>query len=147
MDQDSHIDLDEVRRGIESAEVIALYFPYFRRTLLLDTRSTPVDPPLVRVTEMVRSADERVKALRRMRPRFPRPRAITLIPWPRFVSSAKETGVWQLLVDRLTAAGGAEVVLERCYRELLREERGEFCRAVTGEGYQTLWERTRRSEV
>ncbi|MBI2761002.1 MAG: hypothetical protein HYX51_06210 [Chloroflexi bacterium] len=149
MDQDFHLDVDEVRRSIDAAEVIALYFPYFRKTLLLDTRSTRVDPPMARVVDMVRSAEERLETLRRLRPRFARPKAIILVPWPRFVSSVKQSGVWQIVVERLVSAGDpdAEVALERCYRELLREERAELRRAVTGDGYQTMWERTRKSEV
>src|SRR4051812_28678607 len=95
MDQDFHLDLDDVRRNIEAAEVVSLYFPYFRKTLLIDSRCSRVDPPMARVVDMVRSADERLEALRRLRPRFGRPKAITLIPWPRFVVSAKESGMWQ----------------------------------------------------
>lgn len=143
MDQDTHLDLDEVRRAIEGADVIGLYFPYFRKTLLLDARSSDVDGPMVRVVPMVRSAAERLETLRRLRPRFGRPRGVTLIPWPRFVASTKQLGVWQLMLERLAGAGeaNAEVVLERCYRELMREEQAEFRRAVTGDGYHTLWER------
>jgi hypothetical protein len=142
MDQEPHIDVDEVRRNLERSEVIALFFPHFRKTLLLDIRTSDVDPPMARVVPMVRSAEERVAEVCRLRPRFARPGSITLIPWPRYVASIKRLGVWQLVVDRLTGAGatGAEVVLERCYRELLREERAEYIRAVTGEGYQTLWQ-------
>lgn len=146
MDQEFHVDVEEVRRSVEAAEVISLYFPYFRKTLLIDSRVSDVDPPMVRVVEMVRSADERLKELRRLRPRFGRPKAITLIPWPRFVTSVKTQGVWQILLDRLTASGGPALgtALERCYRELLREERAELRRAITGEGYRALWERVRR---
>lgn len=143
MDQEFHIDVDEVRRTLDRAEVVALYFPYFRKTLLLDRRHSPADPPLARVVPMVNSAQERLESLRRLRPRFGRPESLALIPWPRSVASAKRLGVWQMVVERFVAAGGqqCEVVLERCYRQLLREERLEFRRAVAGEGYQTLWQR------
>lgn len=143
MDQEFHIDVDEVRLTLDRAEVISLFFPYFRKTLLLDTRRSRVDPPMVRVVPMVASSKERVESLRRLRPRFERPESIALISWPRFVASVKTLGVWQMIVERLTRAGGpqCEVALERCYRELVRQERAEFRRAVTGEGYQTLWQR------
>jgi hypothetical protein len=144
VDQESQIDVDEVRRNLDRSEVVALFFPQFQKTLLLDTRSSAADAPMACVVPMVRSAEERITELRRLRPRFDRPASITLIPWSRYVSSIKRLGVWQLVVERMTAAGdeNAEVVLERCYRELLREERAEQHRAVVGEGYQTLWERT-----
>jgi hypothetical protein len=144
MDQEHHIDVDEVRRNLERSEVIALFFPQFHKTLLLDTRSSANEPPLACVVPMVRSAEERVAELRRMRPQFGRPSSLTLIPWSRYVPSIKRLGVWQLFIDRLAAAGdeNAELVLERCYRELLREERAEYLRAILGDGYQTLWERS-----
>lgn len=149
MDQEFHIDVDEVRLNLNRSEVVALFFPTFHKTLLLDLRSNGSDPPMATVVPMVRSADERVAELQRLRPRFGRPKSISLIPWPRYVSSVKRLGVWQLVVDRLASAGAsaAEVTLERCYRELLREERAESARAVTGDGYQTLWSRTQAFEA
>lgn len=144
MEQDFSVDLDEVRQNFAAADVIALYFPLFRQTLLLDVRSSAVDPPLVRVVPMARSVEERVEAVRRLRPRLGRPDAIALLAWPRRVAGVKAAGVWQLLADRLAEAGmaNAELVLERCYRELLGAERTEFSRAIRGEGYRTLWQRT-----
>lgn len=72
-----------------------------------------------------------------------------MIPWPRFVSSAKALGLWQAIVDRMSGTGWrqAEASLERCYRELLAEERAELQRACTGDGYRTIWEQPRRSSV
>lgn len=143
MEQSFSYDLDEVRQHFEAAEVIALYFPLLRRTLLVDTRASALDPPLATVVPMVRSVEERVEAVRRLRPRFGRPEAIALLAWPRHVAGVKAAGIWQLLTDRLTAAGedSAELVLERCYRHLLSAERAEFQRAIRGEGYRTLWQR------
>lgn len=145
MDQEFQIDLDEARRTIERTEVIGLFFPIFRQTLLLDTRRGDVDAPMARVVPMVQSADERLRHLRQMRPRLGRPRSMALIPWPRRVASVKTTGIWQMIVDRLLAAGlaDAEVTLERCYRELLRTEQTEFRNAVSGEGYRTVWSRSK----
>jgi hypothetical protein len=143
MEQEYPVDLDELRRTIDRADVIALFFPYFHKTLLLDTRATRVDPPMARVVPMVRTAQERMEELRRLRPRFDRPRALALIGWPRSVASVKALGVWAALVERFAAAGsdGCEATLERCYRALVREERAELRRAVRGEGYRTVWHR------
>ncbi len=143
MDQEFQVDFDEVRRTLDRAEVITLFFPYFRKSLLLDTRRSPADTPLMRVVPMVSSGEERMRSVQQMRPRLGRPESLALIPWPRYVASVKELGVWQLIVDRMIDVGGSptEVTLERCYRELLREERNEFRRAVTGEGYRSLWQR------
>lgn len=149
MDQGFHIDVDEVRRALDRADVIALFFPFMRKTLLLDTRRSRVDPPMVRVVGMVNSAEERIRSLQRLRPRFDRPEAIALIPWPGYVASIKSLRVWDLIVERLAAAGGqqCEVQLERCYRELVRLERAEFRRAILGKGYRTLWQRPAASRA
>ena len=145
MDGDMQIDVDEIRRNVNEYEVISLFFPYFRKTLLLDTRCSDADEPMVRVVPMVATPQERLESLERLRPRFGRPESMVLIPWPRFVASIKTLGIWQSVVDRLTVAGGPrfEVLLERCYRELLREERAELGRAITGEGYRALWQRSK----
>src|SRR5262249_45682795 len=36
MDQDFQLDLDELRRRLQQAEVVGFYFPFLRRTLLAD---------------------------------------------------------------------------------------------------------------
>lgn len=143
MEQEFPVDIDEIRLSVERAEAVAIFFPYVRKTLLLDTRHTVLDPPVVRVMPMVASARDRMESVRRMRPRLGPLESLAFIPWARSVASVKELGVWQLIVDRMAGAAGRgyEVALERCYRELLREERCERRRAVTGEGYETLWER------
>jgi hypothetical protein len=148
MDQEFQADLDGIRHSVEHAEVIALYFPTFRRTLLLDTRHSPVDPPLIRVMPMVANARERVESVRRLRPRLGAIESLALIPWLRSVAALKALGVWTCMVDRLVQAGGppCEVALERCYRQLVREERAEHHRAVTGEGYETIWQRSPAAE-
>lgn len=145
MEPEFNLDLDEVRRGIDAAEVISLFFPYFRKTLLLDARSNGTEGPAAWVVDMVANSDERLESLRRLRPNFEPPRALTLVPWPRFVASVKASGVWDILLDRAgrDAAHQIEPMLERCYRELLREEREEYRRAIAGIGYQTVWQRER----
>jgi hypothetical protein len=38
MDGDFRIDIDEIIRNIDSAEVISIYFPILRKAILIDTR-------------------------------------------------------------------------------------------------------------
>lgn len=142
MDSESRIDIEEVKRGIELTEIIALYFPYFRKTLLMDTRSSAVDGPMIKVVPMASSPEERLRELRRLRPRFPKPERITIIPWPKYVSSLVGLDVWDTIVRRYLEIGSPEVVrqCEACLQELYRAERDELRRAITGEGYETLWD-------
>ena len=143
MDQEFQIDLDEVRQSVTRADVVTVHFLYFRETLLLDTRKSATEAPLIRIRPAVNTIDERIKDIRGLRPRFGRPESITYIPWPKYVRSLKESGVWDVLVDRMVMAGGQEMELEmeRCYRKLRRDEWTEFRHAIMAKGYKTIWER------
>lgn len=143
LDSGEDLELDAITTNIGEAEVIALYFPVFRKTLIIDTRSNAGSGPLVCVVEMVDTTQERVRSLRRMRPQFSRPDSITMIPWQRRVETLCETGVWSAIDARLRACGGADglAAAATSLDQLRAFERREFRRAVTGERYQTLWGR------
>ncbi len=137
------IDIDAVNRNVAEAEVISIYFPRLRKTLLLDTRTTDEVGPFIAVVDMVDDASQRFLSLRKLRPQLPRPQSITLIPWVLRVDSLRQTGVWGRLVERLRSCGD-ESCLEaagRCIDELQALERLEVVRALTGEQHRTLWGR------
>ncbi len=142
MDSDFRIDIGEVLRSIDVGEVIALYFPLLRKTLLMDTRSNNVDGPMIRVVPMASSPEERFRELVRLRPRFPKPESITIIPWPKYVASLVRLEVWAHIVRRFLEIGPPEIVrrCEACLEELRKAEREEIRRAITGENYETLWD-------
>lgn len=146
MDQDFTVDLTEAGRNIAKAEVITIYFPLLRRTLLIDTRYDTEDDPLVRVVPMARSPEDRVRSLKRMRPRFPRPSSIVVIPWPKYAASLVRLGVYDKLEQRLILSGRERAVraLQSGLEELERLEREEMTAAVVSEErYHTLWRRRR----
>jgi len=143
MDSDYQLDMAEVRRHLDETQVVGFWFPLLRLTLLLDMRSTERDPPMVVVVPMVQSVDERMRSLSRLRPRFPRPESMTLIPWPRLIGALERLGVWDLIERRMEQLGG-ETLRSRCRDalvELQQAERKQVRNAITGEGYETLWER------
>jgi hypothetical protein len=143
LDSAEDIELDAIATNVAEAQVIALYFPLMRKTLLLDTRTSASDGPMVCVVEMVNTTQERVRSLRRMRPRFSRPDSITMIPWLRRVDTLRDAGVWEHIGRRLMATGGPDAVASglACLEELRAFEQREYRRAITGERYQTLWGR------
>ena len=143
MDQEFRIDLAEVRKSVMRAEVITIHFLYFRETLLLDARTSSSEGVFMRIRPAVGTVEERVKDIRSLRPRFGRPESITYIPWPKYTASLRESGIWEILVDRMVAAGGqkAEAEMERLYRRLRVDEWNEYRRAIKGEGYKTVWQR------
>lgn len=149
LDSDYRIDVSEVIRNIDGAEVIALYFPLLRRTLLMDLRTNEIDGAMIRVVPMANTPEERFQSLVKMRPRFRKPDSIVIIPWPKYVASIADLGIWDHIVRRYADTGSPSTVreCERCLRELTKMERDEIHRAISGENYETMWGKRGVSEV
>ena len=149
LDSDYRIDVSEVIRNIDGAEVIALYFPLLRKTLLMDLRTNEIDGAMIRVVPMANTPEERFQSLVKMRPRFRKPDSIVIIPWPKYVASIVDLGIWDHIVRRYADTGSPTAVreCERCMRELTKLEREEIHRAITGENYETMWGTRGVSEV
>ena len=139
------MDLQEVFQQIESAEVICFHFPYLRKTLIVDPRADVEDPPLVKLVPMAKSAEERLRSFKTLRPRFPKPEKVVIVPWPRYVESLKNLGVWPKLVGRVASDGHPEMskTFDKVMVELHELETAEFAAAITGKQYHTIWEAPR----
>ena len=137
-DDDFEHDLDEVKRNIDGAEVMSVFFPNLRRSVVIDTRTNERDGPMVRIMPMVASPQERLRSLR---PAFPRVHTLALIPWPRYVESLVNLGVWERIVNRFEEAGQSEAVAacEVVLEELRAVEKSEMASMVLGENYHTIW--------
>ena len=134
-------DIDNVIQNVSEAEVMSVFFPTFRRALIVDTRSNESAGPFVRLMPMARSPQDRMRSIRRMRPQFPRPANLTLIPWQRYVDSLVESGVWDQIVERVRQSGD-EAAVSACgdaLSELRQMERDELVSAITGRNYHTIW--------
>jgi len=137
IDDGAELDLEAVCQNIAEAEVITLYFPLLGRTLLVDARSSMDAGTMVRVVPMARDTGERLRSLRRLRPMFPRPDSITMIPWQMRVQSVVVTGVWDCLLRRIDDTAGAE----ECLAQLRMLERSEQVDAILGRRYEAIWSR------
>ena len=140
-DDDFGNDLDEIARNIDDAEVISIFFPTLRRSVVIDTRTNEHDGAMVRLMPMVASPQERLRSLRRLRPSFPRVQNLALIPWLRYVESLLKLGVWPRVVSRLESAGQDAAAAEcgEILKELQAVEKAEMASAVRGENYHTIW--------
>jgi hypothetical protein len=149
LDSDYRIDVSEVNRNLDLADVVALYFPMLRKTLLMDLRCNEIDGPMIRVVPMANTPEERFQSLLKMRPRFGRPESITIIPWPKYVGTIADLGIWDRIVRRYADTGSAATVreCEKCFSELQKLEREEIHRAITGENYETMWGQPGVAEV
>ena len=144
MDNDYPLDLDEILQTIRSADVITIRFVTVNRRLLFDSRHTEIDAPLVKLVAPAATVEERFRSLKRLRPRFRLPDKITAIWWPKYISTLVGSGVWDCLMARVAESGFARAVeeSEEVLRDLLQMERDEVRRAILGEGYQTIWQKS-----
>jgi hypothetical protein len=136
------IDLDEVRRVIDAAEVLVVRFAITDRRLLIDSRTTDEFGPLIKVVPPAANAEERFRSLKVMRPRFRSPERILKFEWPRHACSLAEAGLWDHMARRLVTLGWPETAsqCDEAYTQLVEEERLVEVAAIRGgEGFQTLW--------
>ena len=142
---DFGLDMEEVTKVIESAQVLVIRFAIVDKRLLIDTRTSEREGPLIAVVPKAGSIEERFKSLKKMRPRFSLPEKIMSFLWPRQMETFRASGLWEKIEGRLVSLGGEEM-LETCrkvFDELEREEKAEVVAAIRGgETYQSLWERS-----
>src|SRR6266545_2027866 len=144
MDNDFVLNLDDILRTIETADVVRIRFMLLDKRLLIDNRHNEFDGPLIKVVNRSGSSEESFRNLKRMRPRFPLPDKMTAIWWPKYVRTLHTTGVWDAIKGRVAQSGFTDSVrqCDEVLRELLALERQEIRNAISGEGFQTIWQRS-----
>ncbi|MDP6402498.1 MAG: hypothetical protein QF467_02995 [SAR202 cluster bacterium] len=141
MDGEFELNLDDVMKNIDTAEVMSVFFPRFRKAVVIDTRFNEREGPMVRIMPMAASPQERLRSIRRQRINFPRLHNMTVIPWPRYVESLVSLGVWDRVVRRFRGAGQEETVAtcNTVLAELRLLEKAEMAAVVIGENFHTIW--------
>ena len=141
MNSDFMFDIEGMLNSIDDADAISVFFPSFRKALVVDPRSNSRDGAMVRIMPMAASPQERLRMIRRQRPGFPRIRNLAALPWTRYVDSLIRLGVWDRLISRLERAEEYDAVdeCEKALDELRGLERAEHMNAVSGKNYRTLW--------
>jgi len=142
---DYGLDIDEVSKVIDNSQVLVVRFAIVDKRLLIDSRTSEKEGPLIAIVAKAGSIEERFKSLKKMRPLFPLPDKIMSFRWPRHMETFRNSGLWDKIESRLVSLGG-DAMAERCnevFQELAREEKTEVLAAIRGgEGYQSLWERS-----
>lgn len=142
---DYGLDIDEVTRVIDSAEVLVIRFAILDQRLLIDARTSETEGPMIAIVARAGSVDERFKSLKKLRPRFSLPDRITSFMWPRHLETFRVSGLWEKIASRMVALGGEEMAArcEEIFAQLASEEKAQVLAAIRGgEGFQSLWERT-----
>jgi len=143
LDSGIELDLERVVQNIDEADVVTIYFPLLGKTLILDTRRNEHAGPLITIVPIAQDGTDRYRSFHNLRPSFPRPQSISMIPWTHRIDSLSRLGVWSHVVARVqTIAPDPCAFIEMadtCLSELRDLEVRELLRAVSGEQYQTLW--------
>ena len=137
------VDLDEVRRVIENADVFTIGFRTFPDRLIVDTRSQGDICPMIRVVEPVATVEERFFWLGKERPAFGVPERFTFFVWPHSMRFFEESGLGDIVrqrVDSIDTDCGPQMN-EAMARLTTLERKAEFD-AITGRNYHTIWEQT-----
>jgi hypothetical protein len=146
MSDEYGVDLDEVFKVIDNADVLVVRFDIVQKRLLVDFRARPGIGPLIGLVAPAESVEDRFRSIKKLRPEFPFPERVMSFQWPRSIRVLLGSGVWQRLVDRMSVLGGNEAIdaCGRAMEQLEAEEHYEVGRAIRGaDHYQTLWERQR----
>lgn len=145
MDGQFGLNLEAVFQHIGKSETFSIAFPTLRKALVVDMRPSGEDGPFIRVMPMARSAAERLRTLKRMRPALPRAAEILVIPWPSFVDGLVRAGIWEKIRERIAASDSQSALdsLDKTFEELKSMESQEIGALLTGERYETIWAKPR----
>jgi hypothetical protein len=135
------IDLEELRRVVDNADVFTIGFRMFPERLIVDTRSADDTPPMVRIVEPVTSVEERFFWLGKERPQFSVPERFTFFIWPHSIRYLEESGLGDLIRNRVYPLDVETREIADSLAQLRRLERKAEHDAITGRNYHTLWER------
>ncbi len=107
---DYGLDLDEVARVIDAAEVLVVRFAILDKRLLIDARKSETEGPVIAVVPKASSVEERFKALKKLRPRLPLPEKIMSFMWPRQMETFLASGLWDKIEGRMVSLGGEGIM-------------------------------------
>jgi len=128
------IDLGEVKKAVQQADVFAIGFRLFAERLLVDTRHDEKTPPLVQVVEPVDSVEQRFFWLGQHRPSLGTPERFIFFLWPHSIAFLEQCGVVARIRCRCEATERPEALsmFDRALTDLREKERRATRAAITG---------------
>ena len=133
---------EEILISLKNSDVISIFFPYLKKTILIDKRTADNENPTILLTDMVRTPRERVQSLQKLRPNLPNIENILLIPWTRYIISLKDSGVWNAIYDTLNEnlIGEEYQLIDEIFKQLLILEKRSLVEVIKGTSFKTVWE-------
>ena len=134
---------EEILISLKNSDVISIFFPYLKKTILIDKRTADNENPTILLTDMVRTPRERVQSLQKLRPNLPDIENILLIPWTRYIISLKDSGVWNAIYDTLNEnlIGEEYQLIDEIFKQLLILEKRSLVEVIKGTSFKTVWEK------
>lgn len=142
------VDLEELRKVIDNADVFTIGFRTFPQRLIIDARVSDNEGAMVRVVDPVASVEERFFWLGKERPGFGVPERFTFFVWPHSMSYFDESGLGEIVRRRIYPLDPevGHQVAESMW-QLIQLERQATRDAITGRNHHTLWEREPSAEA
>ena len=135
------VNLSEVEKVVDLSDVFTVIFRVFPERLLVDTRVSAEEGPLVALVDPVASVEERFYWLGQERPRFGPPERFMFFPWPHSIVFFEQSGIAGHIRGRCEASGRAEAVamFDKVMAELKEKEQQVTLAAISGEDFHTIW--------
>ena len=145
MDNPYNISSAKIINALGEAEVMSIFFPRVGKALIVDTRHNAEHGPVVLIDEMVGSAEERLRSVRRLRPEFTEIAQLTLAPWMGSTRAFAEQGINDAIVARFHAMGFHDAADEALivFQRLRRHETHVMRDLIGGDAQttRTIWAR------
>ncbi len=143
MDHRFEVDLSGLKRSLSTTDHVLMRFQPFPQRLFIDFRSSAERGPGACVLPQASTLAERLASVESARPGLPPLKQLRVFIWPLRVRSLDRLGLHDVVRARFAALDALEAIpeLNEAQEELLRLEREELRRAITGDGYRTLWTR------
>lgn len=137
------IDMDELHKVVDNCDVFTVGFRTFLQRLIVDTRKSADEGPMVEVVEAVGTVEERFFWLGKQRPAFGVPERFTFFIWPHSIRFFRECGLAERIRGRTSVAQfpDSDGAIVRAVAHLEQLETRSTLDAITGRAYHTLWER------
>jgi|TARA_B100001750_G_C15501464_1_gene597465 hypothetical protein len=137
-------NLNDILENVKTSEVTSIFFPYLRKSILIDLRSNDSDGPAVILTDMVSTPQERIRSLKQLRPNFPEIEKMIIIPWFRYVDTLITSGIWNALIERTTDVTLKDNDIDSAIiiTKLKKIENTHLSEAIMGHKFQTIWKNT-----
>lgn len=138
------IDLEELRKVVDKCDVFTIGFRLFHDRLMVDTRTSGDEGPMLELVEPVNTVEERFFWLGKRRPAFGVPESFTFFVWPHSIGYLEESGIMDKIRHRLyphDEEGESGRAVGESMARLFQLEQAATLDAIRGKNYHTLWER------